>query len=60
MTLPAANSKSVESQLEVIDAQILQREAALKQIEVDLRNTDIRSPVDGVVIKRDVEARDKP
>jgi RND family efflux transporter, MFP subunit len=56
-TYEAARSKleSAESQLEVIAAQILQREAALKQIEVDLRNTDIRSPVDGVVIKRDVE-----
>jgi HlyD family secretion protein len=56
-TYDAARSKfeTAESQLEVIAAQILQREAALKQIEVDLRNTDIRSPVDGVVIKRDVE-----
>jgi HlyD family secretion protein len=50
-----AKFETAKAQLEVISAQILQKEAALKQIEVDLRNTDIRSPVDGVVIKRDVE-----
>ena len=33
----------------------MQREAALRQIEVDLRNTDIRSPVEGVVIQRSIE-----
>jgi HlyD family secretion protein len=47
--------ETAKAQLDVIAAQIQQREAALKQIEVDLRNTDIRAPVDGVVIKRDVE-----
>src|SRR4029077_2666200 len=41
--------------LRVMEAQIKQKEAMLRQLEVDLRNTDIRSPVDGVVIKRDVE-----
>ena len=36
-------------------AQIAQREAAVRQIEVDLRNTDIKSPVNGVVVQRNVE-----
>ena len=30
-------------------------EAVLHQVEVDLSNTDIRSPVDGVIIQRSVE-----
>ena len=36
-------------------AQIAQREAAVRQIEVDLRNTEIKSPVYGVVVQRNVE-----
>ena len=30
-------------------------EAVLRQVEVDLANTDIRSPVNGVIIQRSVE-----
>ena len=48
-------AESARAQLQVIAAQILQREATLREIEVDLRNTDIRSPVDGLVIQRSVE-----
>src|SRR5262245_61891569 len=48
-------AKSARARLQVIAAQILQREAALHQIDVDLRNTEIRSPVDGVIIQRNVE-----
>jgi HlyD family secretion protein len=48
-------AESARAQLQVIAAQILQREATLRQIEVDLRNTDIRSPVEGVVIQRSIE-----
>jgi HlyD family secretion protein len=44
-----------KAQLEAVTAQILQREAAVRQIEVDLRNTDIRSPVSGTVVQRQVE-----
>jgi HlyD family secretion protein len=36
-------------------AKIEQMEAVLRQVEVDLANTDIRSPVDGVIIQRSVE-----
>ncbi len=38
-----------------VTAQIEQREAAVRQIEVDLRNSEINSPVDGVVVQRNVE-----
>jgi HlyD family secretion protein len=38
-----------------VSAQILQKEAVVRQIEVDLRNTEIRSPVSGVIIQRNIE-----
>jgi HlyD family secretion protein len=44
-----------EAQLEVTTAKIEQMKAVLHQVEVDLYNTDIRSPVDGVIIQRSVE-----
>jgi HlyD family secretion protein len=37
------------------EAAILQREAKLRDVEIDLARTDIRSPVEGVVVKRDIE-----
>ncbi len=50
------------AQLEVARAQVVaaqatvrQRDAALAQARVDLQRTEIRSPVDGVVIKRSVD-----
>ena len=52
----------VQAQLEVARAQaasaqavVRQREAALAQARGDLERTEIRSPVDGVVIKRSVD-----
>lgn len=50
-----ADQKIIEAQMKSSEAQILQRTAVVRQIEVDLANTDIRSPVDGVVIQRNVE-----
>ncbi|MFY7939286.1 MAG: HlyD family secretion protein, partial [Burkholderiaceae bacterium] len=54
--------KVAQAQLEVARAQVTsaqavvrQREAALAQAQVDLDRTEIRSPVDGVVIRRAVE-----
>jgi HlyD family secretion protein len=44
-----------EAQLKSAEAAILQREAKLRDIEIDLARTDIRSPVEGVVVKRDIE-----
>ncbi len=51
----AADRRVAEAQLVSVTAQIAQREAVVRQIEVDLKNTDIRSPVDGVVIQRNIE-----
>ncbi len=51
----AADLQVAQGNLEAVAAQITQREAAVRQIEVDLRNTDIRSPVSGVVVQRNVE-----
>ena len=44
-----------KAQVEVNAARIDQMEAVLRQVEVDLANTDIRSPVNGVIIQRSVE-----
>lgn len=43
------------AQLKSAEAVILQREAKLKDIEIDLDRTDIRSPVDGVVVQRQID-----
>jgi HlyD family secretion protein len=43
------------AQLEVSKAQTAQAQAALNQAMVDLNNTVIRSPVDGIVISRNVD-----
>ncbi|WP_296577631.1 efflux RND transporter periplasmic adaptor subunit [Phreatobacter sp.] len=57
-----ASKRSIEAALRVaqaqtgtIDAQIVQRQAVVRQIEVDLANTEIRSPVRGTVVQRQVE-----
>ncbi len=47
--------KVAEAQIGSVDAQIAQREAVVRQIEVDLSNTEIRSPVKGTVVQRQVE-----
>jgi HlyD family secretion protein len=46
---------AAKAQLQVAAAKIEQVTAVLHQVEVDLKNTDIRSPVDGVIIQRSVE-----
>jgi HlyD family secretion protein len=51
----AAELKVSQSQLLSIDAQIAQRDAVVRQIEYDIRNSEIRSPVDGIVIQRNIE-----
>jgi HlyD family secretion protein len=43
------------AQLEVNKAQVKQAEAGVNQVTVDLNNTVIRSPVDGIVISRNVD-----
>nr|WP_246407891.1 efflux RND transporter periplasmic adaptor subunit [Microvirga lupini] len=44
-----------EANVKSSEAIILQRQAKLKDIEIDLARTEIKSPVDGVVVKRDIE-----
>jgi HlyD family secretion protein len=44
-----------EAQVKSAEALVLQREAKLRDIEIDLARTEIKSPVDGVVVKRDIE-----
>jgi HlyD family secretion protein len=51
----AAELKVAETQILSSDAQRMQREAIVRQIEVDIKNSDIRSPVDGIVIQRNIE-----
>ncbi len=51
----AADLQVAQANLEAVSAQILQREAAVRQIEVDLQNSEIKSPVNGVVVQRNVE-----
>lgn len=46
---------AAKAQLEVNRAQTAQAQAALNQALVDLNNTVIRSPVDGIVISRNVD-----
>ena len=50
-----ADLQVAKAQLEAVAAQLLQRQAAVRQIEVDLANTEIRSPVSGTVVQRNVE-----
>jgi HlyD family secretion protein len=44
-----------EAQLEAAVAHVGEREAALRQAEVDLANTRILAPVDGVVVSRNMD-----
>jgi len=44
-----------EAQVSSGEAVILQRQAKLRDVEIDLSRTEIKSPVDGVVVKRDIE-----
>lgn len=43
------------AQITASEAVLLQRQARLRDIGIDLSNTDIRSPVDGVVVQRQIE-----
>jgi HlyD family secretion protein len=47
--------EGAQAQLEVAQAAVQQAEAALEAAELDLKYTVIRSPVDGIVIARQVE-----
>lgn len=51
-----ASAKQAEAQLANAEAVVKQRDAALRQAQIDLDRTFIRSPVDGVVILRNIDA----
>lgn len=50
-----AQLRVVEAMLQTAAANVVQQEAALKQSQVDLDHTEIRAPVDGVVVSRTVD-----
>lgn len=53
--LALTNSENAAAQLELTEAQVKQAMATLSAAELDLKYTTIRSPVDGIVIARNVE-----
>ncbi len=53
--IAVTNFQSAESQVSVAGAQVKQAEAALNAVELDLKYTVIRSPVNGIVVARNVE-----
>jgi HlyD family secretion protein len=50
-----AQAEAAQAQLQSAIATVRQRQAALAQAQVDLNNTVIRSPVDGIVVSRSVD-----
>ena len=50
-----AQLRVAEAMLQTATANVGQQEAALKQSQVDLDHTEIRAPVDGVVVSRTVD-----
>ena len=50
-----ANAAQSEAALKSAQAQITQARAALNQVQVNLSNTIIKAPIDGVVISRNVD-----
>jgi HlyD family secretion protein len=51
----AVDVRSADAQVKSAEAQVTQARAALKQTEVNLENTVITSPIDGIVLSRDVD-----
>jgi HlyD family secretion protein len=49
------NAQGAEAQVNVAGAQVKQAEAALNAADLDLKYTTIRSPVNGIVVARNVE-----
>lgn len=49
-----AEARMAEANVQNAEAVVEQRKAALEQAELDLARTVIRAPIDGVIIKRDV------
>lgn len=55
LDVAVTNHQGAEAQVNVSTAQVRQAEAALNAAELDLKYTVIRSPVDGIVVARNVE-----
>jgi len=55
--LSAAQSQAQVAQAQIASAEatVAQREAALQQVRVDIERSEIRSPIDGVVVQRSVD-----
>ena len=51
----AARIENQEAQLQLAHARVRERTASIEQHRVDLANTVIRSPIDGIVISRNVD-----
>lgn len=51
----AAAARTAQAQVEAAIAAREQRAAQLRQVEVDLGNATIRSPIDGVVVSRNID-----
>lgn len=49
------NYEAAKAQLNVAKAQLAQTEAALRHTEINLRYTKIQSPVDGIVVSRNID-----
>jgi HlyD family secretion protein len=50
-----ALARVAEAQIASAEATVAQREAALQQVRVDIDRSEIRSPIDGVVVQRSVD-----
>lgn len=53
--IAVTNYESAAAQVQVAEAQVRQAQAALDAAELELKYTVIRSPVDGIVVARNVE-----
>jgi HlyD family secretion protein len=54
IAIAEAEQRMADANLENAQAVVEQRQAALEQAQVDLERTVLRAPIDGVIIKRDV------
>jgi HlyD family secretion protein len=54
ITIAEAEQKMAEANVENAEAVVEEKQAALNQAEVDLGRTIVRAPIDGIIIKRDV------
>lgn len=55
LEIARANLMTAESQKTTAEATVEQREAQLEQARIDLERTEIRSPIDGVIVNRSVD-----